>query len=53
MSRVLALKAQRKSLRSIARSLGVSPMAVSRALATRTKTLRADDGVSAHQPVVG
>jgi len=52
MSRVLALKAQRKSLRSIARSLGVSPMAVSRALAARTKTLSPGDGLSACQPVV-
>ncbi len=53
MSRVLTLKAQRKSLRSIAHSLGVSPMAISRALAARTKTLSPDDGVSARQPVVG
>src|SRR5712691_4733996 len=53
MSRVLALKAQRKSLRSIAHSLGVSPMAISRALAARTKTLSPGDGVSARQPVVG
>lgn len=53
MSRVLALKAQRKSLRSIARSLGVSPMAVSRALASRTKNLDAGGAVSPRQPVVG
>ena len=41
MTRLLALRAQRKSLRQIARALGVSAMAISRALASRNETLAA------------
>ncbi|HKX04383.1 MAG TPA: recombinase family protein [Methylomirabilota bacterium] len=44
MSRVWALKAQGRSIRGIAKVLGLGTMVVSRALAERTKTLAAADG---------
>lgn len=51
IGRVLALRAERKSLRAIGRCLGVSAMAISRALASRNETLAGAGRTSARDPV--
>jgi len=53
MSRVLALRAQGRSIRAISRTLGLSAMAVSRALSERSENPSAAAGGTSRNPVSG
>jgi len=53
MSRVLALKAQGRSMRAISRTLGLSAMTISRALSERNENPSAAAGRTSRNPVGG